>query len=126
MSRSTVPPGLQRGWFLRFNHTFRDAHNRLYSPHALYSYAHSLVKRLIWTGKGEPGGHACESPTSERPRQLTTVAILRMLRWALRLVVVSRSESVETVLNGDLFIDFRCSFDIHFPLVAVSLSASFA
>ena len=68
--------------------TFRDAHNRLYSPHALYSYAHSLVKRLIWTGKGEPGGHACESPTSERPRQLTIVAILRMLRWALRLVVV--------------------------------------
>jgi hypothetical protein len=59
VSRSTVPPVRHQGWFLRFNPMFGDAHNRLYSTLALYRYAHSLVKRLIWTTKVSPvGAHA--------------------------------------------------------------------
>lgn len=104
---------------LRFNHMFGDAHNRLYSTLALYSYAHSLVKRLIRTAKVSPADtHANLPRPNARPRQLTTGALLYVLGWTLRPVAKSRSEIVETVLYGDLLIDFRGGFDIHFPLVA--------
>jgi hypothetical protein len=37
---------------------------------------------------------------------------------------MGRSESLGTFLKGDLLIDFRARLDIHFPLVAVRLTAS--
>jgi hypothetical protein len=54
VSRSTVPTGSTSGMVSAINPMFGDAHNRLYSTLALYSYAHSLVKKLIWMAKVSP------------------------------------------------------------------------